>query len=74
MIFSFPSKFLDRTPFGNLSIKVSGNNLWHDAYNTPEGTNFDPNTTGLGAGNGQGFEFLNGPSSKRYGVSVNATF
>ena len=72
--YTFPSKFLDRTPFGNLSIKVSGNNLWYDAYNTPEGMNFDPNTTGLGSGNGQGFEFLTGPSSKRYGFSINATF
>jgi TonB-linked SusC/RagA family outer membrane protein len=74
LAYTFPSKFLDRTPFGNLSIKVSGNNLWFDAYNTPEGINFDPNVTGLGAGNGQGFEFLTGPSSKRYGISVNATF
>jgi len=72
--YTFPSKFLDRTPFGNLSIKLSGNNLWYEAYNMPEGTNFDPNTTGLGAGNGAGFEFLTGPSSRRYGVSVNATF
>ena len=72
--YSLPSKFLDRTPFGSVTFKVSGFNLWYDAYNTPDGINFDPNTTGLGAGNGQGFEFLTGPSSKRYGFTVNATF
>ncbi|MCH9661613.1 MAG: SusC/RagA family TonB-linked outer membrane protein [Bacteroidetes bacterium] len=72
--YSLPSKFLDKTPFGSLRLKVSGFNLWYDAYNTPEGINFDPNTTGLGAGNGAGFEFLTGPSSKRYGFSINATF
>jgi hypothetical protein len=40
----------------------------------PESSNFDPNVAGLGIGNGQGFDFLNGPSSKRYGFSVKATF
>ena len=74
LTYSLPSKYLDKTPFGTIFIKVSGNNMWYDAYNTPDGINFDPNTTGLGAGNGQGFEFLTGPSSKRYGLSINATF
>ncbi len=72
--YTLPTKWLEKTPFGSLRFKLSGFNLWYDAYNTPEGINFDPNTTGLGAGNGQGFEFLTGPSSKRYGVSINATF
>ncbi len=74
LAYALPSKFLDKTPFGALSVKVVGTNLWYDAYNTPDGINFDPNTTGLGAGNGQGFEFMTGPSSKRYGVSINAKF
>ncbi len=74
LAYSLSSKMLERTPFGSVTFKVSGFNLWYDAYNTPDGVNFDPNTTGLGAGNGQGFEFLTGPSSKRYGFSVNATF
>ena len=72
--YQLPSKLLEKTPFGSFSFKLSGFNLWYDAYNTPDGVNFDPNTTGLGAGNGQGFEFLTGPSSRRYGFSVTATF
>ena len=72
--YTLGSKLLEKTPFGSVTFKFSGFNLWYDAYNTPEGINFDPNTTGLGAGNGAGFEFLTGPSSKRYGFSVNATF
>jgi len=72
--YSFPSKMLEKTPFGSFSITVSGNNLWFDAYNVPEGTNFDPNVAGLGVGNGRGFDYLNGPSSRRYGFSVKATF
>ena len=72
--YSIPSKLLDRTPFGKLVLKASAYNMWYNAYNMPEGTNFDPNTAGLGAGNGQGFDFLTGPSSKRYGFSVTASF
>ena len=72
--YSLPSKLLNKTPFGKVTIKASAFNMWYNAYNTPDGVNFDPNTTGLGAGNGQGFEFLTGPSSKRYGMSVNLSF
>lgn len=72
--YSMPQKFLDRTPFGSLSFTVSGQNLWYDAINTPDGANFDPNVSGTGVGNGFGFDFLNGPSSRRYGLSVKATF
>jgi TonB-linked SusC/RagA family outer membrane protein len=72
--YSLPSKLLDKTPFGKVTLKASAFNMWYNAYNTPDGVNFDPNTTGLGAGNGQGFDFLTGPSSKRYGMSVNVSF
>lgn len=72
--YSFPKKFLDKTPFGALSFTISGQNLWWDAINTPDGANFDPNVSGTGVGNGFGFDFLNGPSSRRYGFSLKATF
>ena len=47
---------------------------WYDAYNTPEGINYDPNIAGLGVGNGSGFEYFNGVSARRYGVSLKLTF
>ncbi|MFT5890481.1 MAG: TonB-linked SusC/RagA family outer membrane protein [Dokdonia sp.] len=72
--YNVPKKYLEKTPFGSFSITASGFNLWYDAYNTPDGANFDPNVAGVGVGNGRGFDFLNGPSSKRYGVSVKASF
>ncbi len=72
--YSFPKKYLDKTPFGSLSLTASGFNLWYDAYNTPEAANFDPNVAGTGIGNGRGFDFLNGPSSRRFGMSVKASF
>jgi TonB-linked SusC/RagA family outer membrane protein len=72
--YNFPKKFLDKTPFGALSITAQGFNLWFDAYNIPDGANFDPNVQGVGIGNGRGFDFMNGPSSRRYGVSIKASF
>ena len=72
--YTFTEKFLEKTPFGALSITASGYNLWYDAYNTPERANFDPNVAGVGVGNGRGFEYLNGPSSQKYGVSIKASF
>ncbi|MEW7292315.1 SusC/RagA family TonB-linked outer membrane protein [Aquimarina sp. 2304DJ70-9] len=74
LAYTFPKKFLNKTPFGSLSITASGNNLWYDAVNTPDGARFDPNTSGTGVGNGFGFDFINGPSARRYGFSVKATF
>ena len=72
--YSIPKKFLDRSPFGDLSFKLTGYNMWYDAFNTPDGANFDPNTAGLGVGNGMGFDYINGPSTRRYGLSIKATF
>ncbi len=72
--YSLPKKMLEKTPFGALTFTASGYNLWYDAYNTPDRTNFDPNVAGVGVGNGRGFDYLNGPSSKRFGLSIKASF
>jgi len=72
--YNVPQKYLDRSPFGDLSFKLTGYNMWYDAFNTPDGARFDPNTAGLGVGNGMGFDYINGPSTRRYGLSIKATF
>ena len=72
--YDFPSKFLDKTPFGGISFSIIGSNLWYKAVNFPDGLNFDPEVISLGVGNGQGFDFLTGPTAKRYGFSLNLTF
>ena len=74
LTYDLPSKWLESTPFGAVSIAAQGFNLWYDAYNTPEGTNYDPNIAGLGVGNGSGFEYFNGVRAKGYGVSLKFTF
>ena len=72
--YSLPNKIIENTPFGSISITASGFNLAYNAWNTPKGTNFDPNIAGVGVGNGRGFDFLNGPSARRYGGSIKLTF
>ena len=74
LAYNMPAKYLEKTPFGRLSFTLQGFNLWYNAYNTPSGANFDPNVQGVGVGNGQGFDFLNGPSARRYGFSIKASF
>jgi TonB-linked SusC/RagA family outer membrane protein len=72
--YAMPKKWLDKTPFGKLSFTLSGNNIWYKAFNFPEDINFDTNTLSTGVGNGQGIDYITGPSSRRFGLSVNATF
>jgi TonB-linked SusC/RagA family outer membrane protein len=72
--YNLPKKFLDKTPFGNLSITLSGQNLFVRAFNTPKDVNYDPELNSLGVGNSQGFDYLTSWNSKRYGMSVKVTF
>ncbi len=72
--FDVPTKYLDNSPFGAVSLRFSGENLWYKAVNFPEGVNFDPEVLSLGVGNGRGFDFVTGPTAKKYGVSLNVTF
>lgn len=72
--YSIPSKLLEKTPFGKVSVSIIGQNLWYKAVNFPDGLNFDPEVSSLGVGNGQGFDFLTGPTAKRFGFNINVTF
>lgn len=74
LTYDMPSKILNKTPFGSCSITVSGHNLWYKAVNFPKYCNFDPDMLSLGVGNGLGFDFITGPSSTRYGASIQITF
>ncbi len=72
--YQFPVAWFAKTPFGGASITFSGQNLWYNAPNFPKYVNFDPETSSLGVSNVRGLEYLSGPTSKRYGVSVRVTF
>lgn len=70
----FPKTWLNKTPFGSASITFAGYNLWYKAVNFPEYINFDTDMSSFGVGNGMGFDFITGPSTKRYGASIKLTF
>lgn len=74
LTYNMPQSILKRLPFGAVSFSVSGNNLWYYAPNFPKYVHFDPETSGLGVGNGKGLEFFTGPSSRRIGASIRVTF
>lgn len=72
--YNIPQKVVSKTPFKGINFSVQGNNLWYRALNMPKGLNFDTDNLGLGVGNGQGFEFLTGPSARRIGGTLKLTF
>jgi len=72
--YDVPSKLLEKTPFGTLTFTASGFNVWYKAVNFPDDIRFDTNSLGTGVGNGLGIDFITGPSVRRYGFSVKATF
>ncbi|MFA6057341.1 MAG: SusC/RagA family TonB-linked outer membrane protein [Taibaiella sp.] len=70
--YNLPAKYLNGTPFGNLSLSIFGNNLflW-----TPEENKYsDPELNSNGASNVQGFEFGASPSVRSYGINLKVTF
>lgn len=74
LTYSLPQKLISKTPFKGISLAISGSNLWYKALYFPEGLNFDTDNLGLGVGNGLGFEFLTGPSSRRIGGTLKLNF
>jgi TonB-linked SusC/RagA family outer membrane protein len=72
--YSIAEKLLERTPFGNVTFSLSGQNLYVRTFNIPQAFNFDPEALSTGVGNGQGLDFQTGPSSRRFAFSVKATF
>jgi hypothetical protein len=72
--YEFPRSFLENSPIGSASISLTGENLWFNALNFPEGINFDPEVLSLGVGNGRGIDFVTGPTAERIGVTLSLTF
>jgi len=70
--YQLPAKYLAKTPFGRASLTVSGANilLW-----TPKSNKYiDPEASIFGTSNSQGREFTSIPSTKTFGITLNATF
>lgn len=69
-----PAKWLENSGIGRASIIIAGENMWYNAPNFPEHVNYDPDVLSLGVGNGRGFDYITGPTAKKYGVTLNLTF
>ena len=67
--YSLPKDLLDRTPFGQVRLSVSGRNLFFYAPNA----NFDPDLNTQGAGNIRGLDLQGAPNTRNYGVNLRFT-
>ena len=72
--YALSPKLLKELPFGSLTFNLSGSNLWYKAFNFPDNVNYDTNASSTGVGNGQGIDYITGPSARRIGFSIKATF
>jgi len=74
LAYQLPNSLMAKTPFKRASFAVSGTNLWFLALNFPPNMNYDVDVLGTGVGNGLGFDFVTGPSSRRVGGTLTLTF
>ncbi|MEQ9439820.1 MAG: SusC/RagA family TonB-linked outer membrane protein [Cyclobacteriaceae bacterium] len=72
--YTLPQTILENSPFGRVTLTFTGRNLWYNAPNFPEYTNFDPEVNGFGSTNTQGIEYASAPTTRRFGVNLNVTF
>jgi TonB-linked SusC/RagA family outer membrane protein len=74
LTYSLPMSVVSKMKLKGVNISVTGNNLWWKAINAPKYSHADFDRTAFGAANGAGFDFLGGPSAKRYGVNLVVKF
>ena len=69
-----PQSVIKNSPFKKASLTITGSNLWFRALNMPKFVNFDTDVLSTGVGNTLGFDYLTGPSARRFGGTLNLTF
>ncbi len=74
LAYNVPASFASKLKLKGINISVVGNNLWWRAVNAPQYSHADFDRTAYGTNNGAGFDYLGGPSAKRYGVNLKLTF
>jgi TonB-linked SusC/RagA family outer membrane protein len=72
--YSLPKAWVSKLKLRTINISAVGNNMWFKAINAPKYAKADFDRTASGAGNGAGFDYIGGPSAKRYGVNVKINF
>jgi hypothetical protein len=64
---------VSRLKLSNITVSLSGRNLWFLAPNVPKYTHFDPDINSVIGSGTQGVETGGAPSTKRYGFNLNIT-
>lgn len=72
LAYTFSKAQLQKSPFGELSIGIFGNNLF--IWTPKENKYVDPEVNSAGAGNAQGFDFSANPSVRNYGLNLRVSF
>ncbi|WP_338874952.1 SusC/RagA family TonB-linked outer membrane protein [Spirosoma sp. SC4-14] len=68
--YTLPKSLLGKTPFGSITVGVSGRNLYFYAPNFPA----DPEINTQGAGNIQGLDLNGPPNTRNFGGNIRLTF
>jgi TonB-linked SusC/RagA family outer membrane protein len=72
--YSLPRSVASKLKAKNINLTLQGNNLWFRALNAPKYSRADFDRTAFGSNNGAGFDYLGGPSARRYGATLKVTF
>ena len=72
--YSLPRTFVTKLKLTGISLSLLGNNLWFRAINAPKYAKADFDRTAFGTNNVAGFDYLGGPSSRRFGGTIKITF
>jgi TonB-linked SusC/RagA family outer membrane protein len=72
--YSIPKSIVSKLRINGINLSLVGNNLWFRAINAPKYARADFDRTAFGANNGAGFDFLGGPSARKYGINLKVTF
>ncbi|MBA4053707.1 MAG: SusC/RagA family TonB-linked outer membrane protein, partial [Marivirga sp.] len=74
LAYSLPVSLVSKMKLKGINVSLVGNNLWWRAINAPKYSHADFDRTAFGTNNGAGFDYLGGPSARRYGVNIKVTF
>jgi TonB-linked SusC/RagA family outer membrane protein len=72
--YAVPASIVSKSPFKRAALTLSGSNLWFRALNMPKFVNFDTDVLSTGVGNTLGFDYITGPSARRFGGTLSLTF
>ncbi len=72
--YELPKAWISKLKLRSVNISAVGNNLWFRAINAPKYSKADFDRTAFGTNNGAGFDYLGGPSARRYGVNIKINF